>query len=94
MRTVIAFDIHDDRKRSRVAQTLREYAARVQKSVFEGADLSRAQYLRMRSRVEGLVDPTTDSLRYYGICAACAARVEFFGVGPGYLDPPEPVEIV
>lgn len=94
MRTVIAFDISEDRHRYRVARTLREYATRVQKSVFEAADLPRATFLRMRSRLEREVDPGTDSLRYYVLCAACVQRIEHHGAGPAILDPPEIVKII
>jgi len=62
MRTVIAFDVSDDRARYRVVKALKEFAVRVQKSVFEAADLDRAAFLRMRSKVERHVEPTTDSV--------------------------------
>ena len=94
MRTVIAFDISDDRRRYRVVKVLKEYATRVQKSVFEAGDLKRAVYLRMRSRLEREIDPATDSIRYYQLCDACVARVEHYGAGPGILDPPAKVAIV
>lgn len=94
MRTVIAFDVSSDRRRYQVVRALLDVAVRVQKSVFEAADLSEPAYLRLRSRLEGLVDPKTDSLRYYRLCGACAARVEHHGVGPGLLDPPGTFRIV
>ncbi|MCA9678504.1 MAG: CRISPR-associated endonuclease Cas2 [Myxococcales bacterium] len=94
MHTVIAFDISSDSARYRVFRILLEYATWVQRSVFESPSLDQAAYLRMRSRVERLVDPTTDSLRYYRMCAACAGRAEHHGVGPGLLRVPPPFRIV
>jgi|YNPBryantNP2012_1023418.scaffolds.fasta_scaffold47995_1 CRISPR-associated protein Cas2 len=94
MRVVIAFDVSDDRKRYRVVKVLKGYAQRVQKSVFEAPDLGRAAYLRMRSRLERIIDPATDSLRYYRLCDACVDRVEHHGAGPGVLDEPERFEVV
>lgn len=94
MRTVISFDIHDDRIRYRAVRILKGYAVRVQKSVFEAPELPRAAYLRMRSNLEGVVQPATDSLRYYTLCAACAQRIEHFGTQPGLLDQPANFEIV
>jgi CRISPR-associated protein Cas2 len=91
---VISFDIHDDRVRYQAVRILRGYAVRVQKSVFEAADLPRAAYLRMRSNLEGVVEPATDSLRYYVLCGACVPRIEHFGTAPGLLDAPAPFEIV
>jgi CRISPR-associated protein Cas2 len=85
MRTIICFDVSDDRARYRVVKVLLEHANRVQKSVFECPDLKPAQYLRLRSRLEGLIDHETDSLRYYRICQTCADKIEHAGVGPGQL---------
>lgn len=86
MHTIIAFDVSDDKARARVCKALEAYGMRVQKSVFECHDLAEAGYLRLRSRLEGLIDPTTDSLRYYRICGACELRVEHVGAGPGRLE--------
>jgi CRISPR-associated protein Cas2 len=94
MRYVIAFDVSDDRRRYHLVRVLRSYSRRVQKSVFEAPGLGRAAYLRMRSLAEGTVDPATDSLRYYFLCEACVERIEFFGRGPGHLDPPEGFEVI
>lgn len=94
MRTIITFDVSDDRKRYRLARVLLDRAQRVQKSVFEAADLEQAAYLRLRSDAEGIVDPSTDSLRYHRLCASCQARTEHFGVGPGLIEPPAPFRII
>lgn len=94
MRTVIVFDISSDKIRYRVCKVLLEYAARVQKSVFEAPDLSRASYLRLRSRVERLVDSSTDSVRYYQLCKSCVFRTRHYGIDPGILDEPEDVEVI
>jgi len=94
MHTVITFDVSDDRTRYRVARGLLDRGPRVQKSVFESPGLDRAAYLRLRSDLEGLVDATTDSLRYYRLCATCMRRIEHHGVGPGPLLPPPPFDII
>lgn len=94
MRTIICFDVSDDKRRRKLVKVLKEHAVRVQKSVFEAADLEQSAYLRMRSRAEGIVDPETDSLRYYRLCAACIGRVEHHGVGRGLIAEPEPFEVI
>ncbi len=94
MRIVIAFDVSSDRRRYRVVRALKDYAVRVQKSVFEAKDLPEAAFLRLRSRVEGEIDPKTDSVRYYRLCSACVARVDHYGAGPGALDPEEPFKVL
>jgi len=94
MRVLIAFDVSCDRRRYRVVRVLKDYAVRVQKSVFEANDLPQAAYLRLRSRVEGAIDPKTDSIRYYQLCGTCVGRVEHYGAGPGILDPEESFKVV
>jgi CRISPR-associated protein Cas2 len=90
---VIAYDVSEDKRRDQVVKVLKEYARRVQKSVFEADDLPNTTYLRMRSRLEGLIDPSTDSIRYYSLCAACVDRIEHRGAGVGVLDPVETFDI-
>ncbi len=83
MFTVIAFDISDDRTRYRVVKALKKYAIRVQKSVFEAAHLPENHLRRLQRQVERLIDPKTDRVRYYFLCAACKPRIE--SVGPGEI---------
>ena len=94
MRTLICYDVVDDRTRDRVARRLLDDARRVQKSVFEATDLDQRRFLRLRSDLEGLIDPTQDSVRYYRFCRACAINTEHVGVGPGLLDPDPPFKII
>jgi len=94
MRTTICYDISDDKKRYRVTRILLDRAIRVQKSVFETPELDHKSYLRLRSDLEGIINPTCDTLRYYRLCAACSQRIEYHGVGPGPLHPPEPFVII
>ncbi len=94
MRVLIVFDIADDRRRSRVVKALLARSERVQKSVFEACDLNAAAYLRLRSDLEGLIDPRQDDLRYYRVCASCVQRIEHIGCGVGILEPPLEFEIV
>lgn len=94
MRVLIAFDISDDHRRAKAVKVLLARAERVQKSVFEARDLTQAAYLRLRSDLEGVFYPETDSIRYYRLCAACVHRVEHAGAGVGLLEPAPAFEIV
>jgi CRISPR-associated protein Cas2 len=94
MRVLITFDISDDRRRNKAVKALLGRAERVQKSVFEARDLNEAAYLRLRSDLEGIIDPETDSLRYYRLCAPCRARTEHAGAGVGLLEPSPTFEVV
>lgn len=79
MFTVIAFDVSDDRRRYRVVRALRRYAVRVQKSVFEAPELTPQAFLRLRQRLEELIDGSTDKVHYYFLCGGCVSRVETSG---------------
>jgi CRISPR-associated protein Cas2 len=85
MRTLITFDVTSDKSRAQIAKLLRAHAVRVQKSVFEATDLPDVVFLRLRGKLEALIDPSTDSIRYYRLCLPCGARIDHYGAGPGKL---------
>lgn len=78
---LVSFDISDDKTRYRVVKVLKGYGHRVQKSVFECPDLSEKRFLKMKDRLESLIDYTTDSVRYYRQCRACLGECELSGLG-------------
>lgn len=78
---LICFDISDDKVRYRVVKALKGYGIRVQKSVFECSDLTEKRFLKLKDYLEGLIDETTDSVRYYRLCRNCLKNVEFSGLG-------------
>lgn len=80
MFVVVAYDIVDNRKRTKLAKTLSKFGARVQKSVFE-CRIDDRQYLSMKEQIEKHIDPEQDSLRYYIICARCSGNIEVSGLG-------------
>jgi CRISPR-associated protein Cas2 len=71
----------DDRLRDKVVKHLKGLGVRVQKSVFECPELSEKQFLKLKDILEGTIDHTQDSIRYYRLCKACLTLVEFSGVG-------------
>lgn len=60
-RYLVAYDISDDRRRSRVARRLQEYGDRVQYSVFV-VDIRPARLVRLRTLLEDLIDEQADSV--------------------------------
>jgi CRISPR-associated protein Cas2 len=79
MYLVISYDIQNDRCRTKMHKTLKNYGAWIQYSVFE-CDLTQAQYLRLRHQLGQLVDPEgDDSLRLYLLCEQCKRRIERIG---------------
>ena len=78
---LVCFDIVDDRKRSRTVKIIKEYGQRVQKSVFECSGLTEERFLKMKGRLDGTIDATEDTVRYYLLCRGCLKKVEFSGIG-------------
>jgi CRISPR-associated protein Cas2 len=72
------------RKRLRqVAKACLDYGQRVQNSVFE-LKVDPAQWTACKFRLEELIDPSVDSLRYYYLGAKWKRRVDHAGAKPGY----------
>ena len=80
---VVSYDIPDDRRRARVHSALTGFGTWVQYSVFE-CFLNRKQRLLLEDRLLKEISQREDTIRIYGLCAACAAKVEVLGQG----DPP------
>jgi CRISPR-associated protein Cas2 len=72
----IAYDIPDDGRRVKVANTLKSFGERVQLSVFE-CWLNPAQLSQLKKLMQKKIEPSQDSLRIYPI----GGEVEVLGVG-------------
>lgn len=62
----------------RVARACQDFGQRVQYSVFE-IEVEPAQWTRLKARLEAIIDPVKDSLRYYYLGANWSRRVEHVG---------------
>lgn len=64
-----------------IAKACRDFGQRVQYSVFE-IEVDPAQWAMLKARLEGIIDPGTDSLRYYHLGANWHRKVEHVGAKP------------
>ena len=64
-----------------VAKACRDYGQRVQVSVFE-IELDPAQWTKLKARLEGIIRPEFDSLRYYYLGSNWTRKVEHVGAKP------------
>lgn len=83
MLVLITYDVctQDDsgkRRLRQVAKCCQDYGLRVQNSVFECV-LDAAQFELVRHRLETLIDPREDSLRFYNLGNRHAAKVTHIG---------------
>ena len=67
------------RRLRRVAKACTSYGTRVQKSVFE-MQLGQKEWVELRTRLLGEINPALDSLRVYFIDQSSKDRIEHYGV--------------
>jgi len=78
---VIAYDISDNRRRTKVHKILGGFGKWTQYSLFE-CFLTRKQLVLLRSKLAEHLVEQQDSVRFYQLCANCVERVETVGGPP------------
>jgi CRISPR-associated protein Cas2 len=86
MLVLVTYDVNTleegGKKRLRqVARACEDFGQRVQFSVFE-IEVDPAQWTRLKARLEGIIQPRFDSLRYYYLGANWERKVEHVGAKP------------
>lgn len=94
MLVLVTYDVNTEtpagrRRLRQVAKSCEDYGQRVQNSVFECL-IDPAQWVALKTLLEGMIDPATDSLRYYFLGSNWKRRVEHVGAKPTY-DPQGPL---
>lgn len=88
MMVIISYDVStadvDGRKRLRkIAKECQNHAQRVQNSVFE-ADLDYSTFLKLKVKLQQIMDAEKDSLRFYYLGNNWERKIEHIGVKSGY----------
>jgi CRISPR-associated protein Cas2 len=78
---VVAYDIPNDKRRTKVHKALCGFGEWTQFSLFE-CFLDTKELVRLRARLNELLKPNEDSVRIYPLCAGCRAGVETIGSLP------------
>ena len=78
---VVAYDIPDDRRRTKVHQILMGFGKWTQYSLFE-CFLMRKDLILLQSKLGEHLINTEDSVRFYPLCANCVAKVQTIGGPP------------
>jgi len=81
---VIAYDIPDDKRRTKVHRILKGFGQWTEFSLFE-CFLTKKELLMMRAKLDQHLNAREDRVRIYLICNACLPKIETIGI-------PEPVE--
>ena len=80
MLILVSYDIEKDKTRTRLANKLKDFGPRVQKSVFEG-DVKQEELKKLTKMLEQVKLEKNDSIRLYRICAECSGKIKIWGHG-------------
>jgi CRISPR-associated protein Cas2 len=85
MNMIVAYDIANDKRLTRIAKVMLDYGVRVQKSIFE-VHVAPPVFRELKERVEKIIVAEEDGVKYYPLCERCAGTVEIIGQG-NFTDP-------
>ena len=97
MLILVSYDVNtttaDGRRRLRqIAKICQNWGVRVQNSVFE-CSVDWSQWIALKSKLEEICNPQTDSLRYYNLGNNYKEKVEHYGAKET-LDPMSDVLLI
>ncbi len=96
MMVVVSYDVSTvdllgQARLRKVAKICKDYGQRVQFSVFQ-CEVDPARWAFFRQKLVDVIDPETDSLRFYFLGANWKRRIEHVGLKKG-VDPDEPLVV-
>ena len=86
---IIAYDIPDDKRRTKIHKVLCGYGVWTQYSLFE-CWLNRRQILELRVKLARHIHEQRDSVRFYALCGSCQPKV----ITVGSERPRDPVTVI
>ena len=89
---IVAYDIANPRRLYKIAKIMKDYGVRVQKSIFE-LNLKPSIFKKMRYRIEEVIVPEEDGVKYFFLCEKCAGTRETIGLGV-FIEPDEEYYII
>lgn len=79
MLTLVAYDITEPKRLHKVAELCEDFGVRIQYSVFE-CRLEADRFDQFWCRLVSTINPSSDRVTAYKICAACSKEVRDAGV--------------
>lgn len=76
---VVAYDIPDDKRRTRVHKTLKGFGQWTEFSLFE-CFLTKKELLQLRAKLDKHLNAETDRVRIYTVCDGCLGKIETLGI--------------
>ncbi len=78
---LIAYDISNDKRRTKVHKLLCGFGKWTQYSIFE-CFLTDKELITLRHRLDKILKETEDNVRIYHICQSCQSKAETIGSSP------------
>lgn len=82
---VVSYDIPDDKRRTKVMKTMKDFGQHVQYSVFE-CEIKHKDYGRLRQQLKKLINPRLDNIRFYVLSKEDLKKRQVWGVERGEVD--------
>ena len=76
---VVAYDISNDRRRTKVHKILSGFGQWTQFSLFE-CFLTEKEHLTLQAKLDKVLAGDEDRVRFYALCEACLKKVETVGM--------------
>ncbi len=87
---VVAYDVADNLRRSRVVKVIEKVGVRVNYSVFE-CMLTDKQLEKLQTEIANLMLPSEDTVIFYPLCLDCFSKIVYL---PGRRERPQVVTVV
>lgn len=78
---LIAYDISNDKRRTKLHKTLCGFGKWTQYSFFE-CFLNEKELITLQHRLKTIINEQEDNIRIYQVCAACQSKAETIGSSP------------
>jgi len=78
---IVAYDLSSDKRRNKVHKILSGFGQWTQYSLFE-LFVTDKELILLQNKLEKVLNPEQDSVRFYPLCAACIKNVETVGSEP------------
>jgi len=75
---IVAYDMASDKRRNKVHKILSGFGQWTQFSLFE-LFITDKELVLLQNKLEKVINPEKDSVRFYPLCAACLKQVETVG---------------
>lgn len=83
---VVAYDMPDTKRRTKLLKTLKGFGVHTQFSLFE-CELDEKELENMLERIHKIIDTKEDAIKVYRLCKECLQHVRVIGLGRVALEP-------